>query len=207
MKRNVIVLFFLMLLTAAFSDTIIFKDGNSITGEVLKETDDSVIILSPLGTMTISKTEIERVIIDKQQVSKKSGSNNHNVNIVTRDVYKYDPDFKQSRRMFGLALAFFIPGNVLFFGTIAFGTAPIVDYYSSGRYKGSSDDYYRTSDDLLPGATYASLLLTGILLNFVSIPFFVSSHRFQQSFKKRHEMSLISGFDGNNLALGLKFSI
>ncbi len=214
MKKIVSIVLFVFTVSVIFADTIYFKDGNTMTGEVLKTTDTDVIILSPLGTMTISKQNIDRVVTDIQKNNQVSTTSN--INIVTKDVYKYDPDYQMSRKTFGLALAFFVPGNILFFGTIAIGTPFVINYYGVTQYttEYTYDDSYNSNGrkvelqhNPLGGAFYASLMVTGLLLTGISIPFFVQSNHYSKNFKKRTDLSMITGFNGDKISLGLQLSL
>ncbi|HBD95214.1 MAG: hypothetical protein A2015_01450 [Spirochaetes bacterium GWF1_31_7] len=215
MKKIISIVLFVFAVSVIFADTIYFKDGNTMTGEVLKTTDTDVIILSPLGTMTISKQNIDRVVTDVQKNNQVITTSN--INLVTKDVYKYDPDYQMSRKTFGLALAFFIPGNILFFGTVAIGTAFVLNYYGVPQYTTEYiyDDSTYTSTSkqvLIPhnplgGAFYASLMVTGLLVTVISIPFFVQSNNYSKNFKKRTDLSMITGFSGDRMSLGLKLSL
>ena len=217
MKKYIMLMIFLVSSYLISADTILFKDGNTLSGEILKKTDDSVVIFSPVGIMTIPQNTIDRVVSDKQT----NTSTVTNINIVTKDIYKYDPDYRMSNQAFALAVGFFIPGNFLLFGTLAIATPFIYNYYSmplyASFYKETYDEerqvlidnyeYVEVPHNMLYAGLYGSLITTGIVLSAISIPFFISSNHYLNKFKKRHNFAMITGFNADSFSFGVAFSL
>jgi len=214
MKKYIMLMILLVCSYLISADTIFFKDGNTLSGEILKKTDDSVVIFSPVGIMTIQQNTIDRIVSEKQ-------INSSTVTNVTKDIYKYDPDYRMSNKAFALAVGFFIPGNILFFGTLALGTPFIYNYYTTPIYayfyKETYDEeqqvvidnyeYVEVSHNMLYAGFYGSMIATGVVLSAISIPFFISSNHYLNKFKKRHNFAMTTGFNTNSFSFGVAFSL
>lgn len=135
-------------------------------------------------------------------------------------VHYYNSYQITSKRMFSLALALFIPGQVFFAGNLIIGTLPVVNYYTSDLgekeyYKeyydydqqivGIKKVYKKIEHDKIPGIMYASIMVSGGVLLIASIPFFIASGL---NFKlyKQTKVTLFSDFDNKHFSMGLNLS-
>lgn len=220
MKNLSFVFILLFVVQFLFSDTIYFKDGNVLSGDVLKTTDTEIVVYTPMGVMTLQRDSIDRVV--KSSPEKMSDNAvSSNINIVAKDIYRFDPEFQESRKSFGLALAFLIPGSALFFGNLAIGTGFIISYYSQDQYEWRYSEIYdeetqrteyidysvKVGHNMLGAGIYASIMITGLVVSAISIPFFIKSNHHVNNFKKRHNMVMEGSFEGDRLSMALRFSL
>ncbi len=207
MKTFVLIIFILFAGSFLFGDEVILKSGEKINGKIVFFDDAIVKIKSEGIDYSIKKIDIREINFSKndsegndEKVESESETDNRNNSSSTASDDLKNNMFGNYKEMLGAGFGFLIPGLIMTFTPVIFGTAPIVyaiNYLNALSYH----------EFIIPLSFYFGFIGTGVIFIGLSVVFFSIAGYLFNKYVKSYGISMITGCekDKSFFALRIQF--
>lgn len=196
MKLYYFLILFLVFNLFLYSETIILKNGEKITGKIEKIENDSITIETEYGKVIIDKEKIDLIKYDNEK--KKEEVKEKEIDPTTKMYYKKYKSF------LNLGIGLIIPGGICTLTPLVFFTPPIImGFYNYGTTLFSNPLF------VYGFSWYIIVLVVGICLDIGAIVAFVNAGKNYKEWLKREEnasIKIYTGFEKEKIliAFGIK---
>lgn len=184
------ILILIVSICTTHADTLFrMSDGTGITGKIISITDSSYIVENEDGSIiSIDKSDVKRI--------KNKSTPNFRMNYpLTNNV-----DYHAYKRDFKIGLGFFIPGIIITSIPTLFCTGIVVQNLIT------YDTHAKQSDVIAGISCYFLSIGVGVLLDLISIPFFISADKHYRRAIEQCKVSFDTGFTQESLKVALNVS-
>lgn len=189
-KAFLTILILIVCICTTYADTLFrMSDGTRINGKIISVNDNNYIIESEDGSIiTIHKSDIKRI---KGKTTPDFRMNYPLKNNV--DYHAYKRDFK-------IGLGFFIPGIIITSIPTLFCTGIVIQNLIT------YDTHERQSDVIAGVSCYFLSIGIGVILDLISIPFFISADKHYRRAIEQCKVSFDAGFSQESLKVAMNVS-
>jgi preprotein translocase subunit YajC len=193
-----------------FGDEVILKSGEIINGKIIFF-DDFVVKIESEGVMySIKKENVREINFLKDNADSKDkvkdiedeGNENDSKKNKSRsssDSFKSNM-YDSYKSMLNAGFGFMIPGLILTFTPLIFGTVPIV---MAIRF----DNALNTREFFIPLSWYLGLIGVGLIFDAAAVVFFAVAGYIFRKYVKSNKVSLISGFNNDSTYMAIRFKL
>ena len=216
MKRLIFIILIILVSYLLNAKIIKTKDKIVIKGKIIEMNEDYTIIETADGNIKINSENIIKIYHDENKYYEEVNNNIENdfKNITKKDkenFMKNNKDYKLSKRLLGIGIAFVSTGTIIFFSSIPFCILGNDITFRNNYYNNKIFPLLdKQTKSIILFSVGTSLLAIGLTLDIISIVIFVKSSKhykkFKESYNQRFSFNLTFG-SLNNPAIGLKFRI
>lgn len=172
-----------------FADTSFrMSDGTRVSGKIINVTNDSYIVETKDGIITINKSDVQRI----------KGRTTPDFRI--KFPLKNSVDYHTYKRNFNIGLGFFIPGTIITAIPTLFCTGFVVQGLM--EYDSAPDK----SDIAVGVSCYFLSIGIGVILDLISIPFFITADKHYRRAIEQCKISFDAGFSQDSLKMAMNVS-
>jgi hypothetical protein len=214
-KVNVLLFIFLFIVFFADSEIIVKKNGEVLRGKITSVKSKEINVeINDNDEIKILKSDISKIFYDENEyIEDKNNSDNTPVDKdeINR---KQELDILQNnyKSFLKAGAGFIIPGAILTFTSLIFGTIPIVYAYNylttnNGEYGYKYNSPFDTPSFYIPFSYYVVIMAVGVLLDIPGIFFFIFSGLEYKKWEEKTNLSLNIGVrnKGATFAVSYKF--
>lgn len=188
-KTFFIITILLACICSTFANTSFrMSDGTRINGKIINVTNDTYIIETEDGIITINKSEVQRI----------KGRTTPDFRI--KFPLKNNINYHAYKKNFNIGLGFFIPGTII--------TAVPILFCTGFTIKGFMDyEHNENKADIAAGIScYFLSIGIGVILDLISIPFFVTADKYYRRAIEQCKVSFDTGFSQDSLKVAMNVS-
>ncbi len=185
---------------------VILKSGEKISGKIVFVDDAIVKIKSEGIDYSIKKNDIRKINFskndsenDNEVVTENKTNNEDNKHNEVSDDFKANM-YSNYKEMLNAGFGFLIPGLVMTFTPLIFGTAPIV-YAINNLHALNYNEF------MIPLSFYFGIIGTGVIFIGLSAVFFSIAGYLFNKYVKSYSISMISGCDRDKSFLALRIKL